>query len=101
MMGWPVWLRFLVINAGLPWAVVLSLRGLGLSGALALLAVLSAAVVVLTMNIWHLRRSRQWQWGFALVAVANPICTVFFSNLALATSLGPIWLLLRGLAATE
>jgi hypothetical protein len=101
MMGWPVWLRFLAINAGLPWAVVLSLRALGIFGALALLVVLSAAVILLMMNIWHLRRSRDWRWGFALIAVLNPLCTVFFANVALATSLRPIWLLLRGLAATE
>ncbi len=100
MMRWPVWLRFLAINAGLPWAVVLSLRALGFQGALALLVVLSAAVIMLALNIWHLRTSRDWRLGFALLAVLNPLCTYFFGNVALATSFGAIWLVLRNLAGT-
>jgi len=100
MTRWPVWLRFLTINAGLPWAVLLSIRALGFQGALALLVVLSAAVIMLVLNIWHLRASRAWRLGFALLAALNPLCTYFFGNVALATSFGAIWLVLRGLAGT-
>jgi len=101
MRGWPVWLRFLAINAGLPWAVLLVLWISGARGALALLIVLSAAAIIAAFNIWHLRRWHHWRWGFATVAVLNLTCTVFFGTVALATSGPSIWLLLRLLVGTD
>ena len=101
MTGWPVWLRVLAINAGLPWAALLLIRALGFGSALALLIVLTAALVILLLNIWHLRRWRRWRWGFAAVAVLNPLCTVFLGTVALATSLPSIRVILRILLGTE
>jgi len=101
MTRWPIWLRFLAINAGAPWAALLLIRISGPGGALDLLIVLSAALIILLLNIWHLRRWRRWRLGFAAVAILNPLCTGFLGTVALATSLPSIWLILRILVGTE
>ncbi len=101
MMRWPVWMRFCAINGMLPWSVVLMMRATGVNGALALLIVLCAAVVLVLMNFWHLRASSEWRWFFGFLMIANPVCTLFFGNLALATAFRSIWLVLRMAAFTE
>lgn len=97
MLRWPVWVRFLVINAALPWAAALLISAVAVRGPAALLAVLSVATVILALNIWHLRASARWWWVFGLVAVLNLLCTITLGNIALATSFGSIRRVLRTL----
>lgn len=89
-MGIPVWARFGLINVVVPWVIVLILRAMAPQGLVAVVAVFTASMLILVLNVEHMRRSSKWRWIFGAVMILNLACTMLFFQVALATSLGPI-----------
>ena len=95
MMQLPVWARFGLINGVLPWGIAAVLAGMTLSAAVSVIAVYVAAMLILILNVGHLRATPEWRGLFFVVMLANLLCTMLFANVALVTAFGSIWLALR------